>query len=81
FSSKLLDHEHYTRPEYFSGLKCPEVLLGGDHKKIAEWRLQQALGKTWLQRPDMLATKLDCNEKKLLLQYVANYLATHEDKA
>ncbi|MEE3003625.1 MAG: tRNA (guanosine(37)-N1)-methyltransferase TrmD, partial [Pseudomonadota bacterium] len=47
FSSKLLDHEHYTRPEYFSGLKCPEVLLGGDHKKIAEWRLQQALGKTW----------------------------------
>jgi tRNA (guanine37-N1)-methyltransferase len=55
FTAGLLDHPHYTRPEEIDGMKVPEVLLGGDHAAVARWRMKQALGRTWLQRPDMLA--------------------------
>ncbi len=54
FASGLLDWPHYTRPEEFAGLTVPEVLQSGDHAKIRRWRLKQALGKTWAQRPDLL---------------------------
>ena len=54
FENGLLDTGHYTRPETFMGQQVPEVLLSGDHQQIARWRLKQALGKTWLQRPDLL---------------------------
>jgi tRNA (guanine37-N1)-methyltransferase len=50
----LLDCPHYTRPEEFAGLRVPGVLLGGDHAAIARWRLQEALGRTWQRRPDIL---------------------------
>jgi len=63
FSSGMLDYPHYTRPEYFEGLKVPEVLLSGDHKKIADWRRQQALAVTKERRPDLLANSGD--ESKL----------------
>lgn len=81
FYSGLLDHDHYTRPDIFEGVKVPEVLLQGEHANINSWRLQQSLGKTWLNRPELLPAKLDCNQKELLLQYVANCLVTHEEKA
>jgi tRNA (guanine37-N1)-methyltransferase len=54
FEQSLLDWPHYTRPEDFQGLKVPEVLLGGDHKKIQEWRKKKALEATKRKRPDML---------------------------
>jgi len=54
FSAGLLEYPQYTRPEIFRGLKVPEVLLSGDHKKIAEWRRQQALERTRQWRPDLL---------------------------
>lgn len=54
FSSGLLDYPHYTRPECFENLRVPEVLLSGDHKKIAKWREQQALKVTEDRRPDLL---------------------------
>ena len=54
FTAGLLDHPHYTRPEEIDGMRVPEVLLGGDHAAIARWRLKQALGRTWLHRPDLL---------------------------
>ena len=57
FSSGLLDYPHYTRPECFEGLCVPEVLLGGDHKKIAAWRHEQALKITTERRPDLLSNK------------------------
>ena len=54
FIAGLLDHPHYTRPDVFDGVAVPDVLLTGDHKKIATWREKQALGKTWQKRPDLL---------------------------
>jgi len=54
FSNGLLEYPHYTRPEVFRGMKVPEILLSGDHAKIAEWRRQQALERTKKQRPDLL---------------------------
>ena len=50
----LLDYPHYTRPEEVDGVRVPEVLLSGDHQAIACWRQKQALGRTWLRRPDLL---------------------------
>jgi tRNA (guanine37-N1)-methyltransferase len=54
FSDGLLEYPHYTRPEDFRGMKVPEILLSGDHKKIATWRKEQALERTKKQRPDLL---------------------------
>ncbi|HAZ60370.1 MAG TPA: tRNA (guanosine(37)-N1)-methyltransferase TrmD [Gammaproteobacteria bacterium] len=54
FSSGLLDHPHYTRPELFEGLAVPPVLLGGDHRAIERWRREQALARTRERRPDLL---------------------------
>lgn len=55
FSAGLLEYPQYTRPAEYRGMKVPEILLSGNHQKIAQWRRQQALKKTWLQRPDLLA--------------------------
>lgn len=54
FSSGLLDHPHYTRPEVFEGLPVPPILLSGDHAAIARWRREQALSRTRERRPDLL---------------------------
>lgn len=54
FYSGLLDYPHYTRPSKFRGMKVPEVLLSGDHRKIEEWRLAQSLANTKKKRPDLL---------------------------
>ena len=54
FSEGLLDHPHYTRPTEFSGLRVPDVLLTGNHGKIARWRRAAALKKTQRNRPDLL---------------------------
>ncbi len=54
FMQGLLDCPHYTRPEEIHGYTVPAVLLSGDHKAIAQWRLQQALGRTWLRRPELI---------------------------
>lgn len=62
FEEGLLDCPHYARPEVFDGQQVPQVLLSGDHKAIADWRRQQALGRTWLRRPDLLQALLDADE-------------------
>ena len=54
FSNGLLEYPHYTRPENFRGMKVPDILLSGDHAKIAEWRHQQSLKRTKKWRPDLL---------------------------
>ena len=67
FMDGLLDHPHYTRPEEVEGYGVPKVLLSGDHAEIARWRSKQALGRSFLRRPDLLE-KLDLNvEQRLLL--------------
>jgi tRNA (guanine37-N1)-methyltransferase len=54
-ASGLLDHPHYTRPAEWNGLKVPDILLSGDHAKIAQWRATQALARTQQNRPDLLS--------------------------
>ncbi|HLC14611.1 MAG TPA: tRNA (guanosine(37)-N1)-methyltransferase TrmD [Thermodesulfovibrionia bacterium] len=54
FSLGLLEYPQYTRPREFRGCKVPDVLLSGDHKKIAQWRKEAALKKTAEKRPDLL---------------------------
>lgn len=54
FSTGLLEHPHYTRPREYRGMKVPEVLLSGDHKKIEEWRRDKSLKRTRERRPDLL---------------------------
>jgi tRNA (guanine37-N1)-methyltransferase len=54
FVDGLLDCPHYTRPEIFEGRAVPEVLLSGDHARIADWRAAQALKRTLDRRPDLL---------------------------
>ena len=67
FMEGLLDHPHYTRPELVDGRKVPDVLLSGDHAEIARWRMKQALGRSFLRRPD-LVEKLDLDgEQQALL--------------
>ncbi len=54
FSEGLLEYPQYTRPEVFRDMKVPDILLSGDHAKIAEWRRQQAIERTKKWRPDLL---------------------------
>jgi len=53
FQHGILDWPHYTRPAEFRGWKVPDVLLGGNHRAIAEWRQNEALRRTREQRPDL----------------------------
>ena len=70
FSDGLLDCPHYTRPENILNQDVPSVLLSGDHEKIRLWRLQQALGRTWLRRPDLLeGRELNKQEQELLDEF------------
>lgn len=70
FTDGLLDHPHYTRPESDGGWMVPEVLLGGNHEAIRIWRLKQALGRTWLKRPDLLEKRvLGREEGRLLAEF------------
>jgi tRNA (guanine37-N1)-methyltransferase len=67
FMEGLLDYPHYTRPEEIAERAVPEVLLSGDHARIARWREKQALGRSYERRPDLLG-KLDLtNEQQTLL--------------
>jgi tRNA (guanine37-N1)-methyltransferase len=71
FTANRLDYPHYTRPESIAGLEVPPVLLGGDHRAIARWRLKQSLGRTWQRRPDLLATQcLSAEEQALLTEFI-----------
>jgi tRNA (guanine37-N1)-methyltransferase len=62
----LLEHPHYTRPPEFRGMKVPEVLLSGDHRRIERWRRREALRATRDRRPDLLA-QAPLNEDDLRL--------------
>ena len=71
FAAGLLDCPHYTRPEKWpedaAGEKVPEVLLSGHHENIRRWRLKQALGRTWLRRPELLQARGMSKEEQALL--------------
>jgi tRNA (guanine37-N1)-methyltransferase len=74
FVAGLLDHPHFTRPEEFAGRRVPEVLQSGDHAAVRRWRLKQALGRTWLKRPDLIAARrLNAEERELLDEFVREH--------
>ena len=54
FEDGLLEYPHYTRPEMVDGMKCPEILLSGNHKAIKQWRKKQSMISTSRNRPDLL---------------------------
>lgn len=74
FSTGLLDWPHYTRPESYEGRDVPAVLMSGNHAAIQRWRTKQALGVTWLRRPDLLQRlELNGEQRKLLDEYIAEH--------
>jgi len=76
FMDGLLDYPHYTRPEAVNGLQVPDVLVGGHHAEIRRWRQKQALGRTWLRRPELLeAQSLDAEQQALLNEFISEYKA------
>ena len=67
FQDNLLEYPQYSRPEEWRGKKVPEVLLSGNHKKIAEWRREKSIERTLERRPDLLKkANLTEKEKKRL---------------
>lgn len=64
FEDGLLEHPHYTKPQRFEGFDVPEILLSGNHGKIAEWRRFMSLKETYHKRPDLLK-KLELSKKDL----------------
>ena len=70
FVDGLLDYPHYTRPEEYEGMRVPDVLLSGHHAQIERWRLKQALGRTWLRRPQLLQRRgMSVEEVSLLDEF------------
>jgi len=75
FSDGLLDYPHYTRPEQVDGEPVPAVLTSGDHQAIHRWRQKQALGRTWLRRPDLLeGLTLDETQQALLDEFIHEHM-------
>ncbi|HPF58722.1 MAG TPA: tRNA (guanosine(37)-N1)-methyltransferase TrmD [Candidatus Competibacteraceae bacterium] len=80
FMDGLLDCPHYTRPEEIDGRCVPPVLLSGDHTAIARWRRREALGRTWLRRPELLARqKLTAYDQQLLVEFTEKYQENKEN--
>ncbi len=72
FATGLLEYPHYTRPPEFRGWAVPEILQSGDHAKIAKWRREQALRRTWQKRPYLLANANLTEEDKKFLATLAD---------
>jgi len=68
FSDGLLDWPHYTRPPTLGEHPVPAALTSGDHAAIQRWRLRQALGRTWLRRPELLEKRGMSGEERQLLE-------------
>ncbi len=79
-ASGLLEYPHYTRPPEFRGWSVPEILLSGDHGRIARWRREQSLLRTWQRRPDLLqAALLSKLDRKFLDQLKASNVTDQPD--
>ena len=76
----LLDTPHYTRPETVDALQVPDVLLSGNHQAIQRWRNKQALGRTWLRRPELLDdVALDAEQQDLLNEFIREHKSAKTD--
>ena len=71
FMEGLLDYPHYTRPEKVGDNEVPKVLLSGDHARIERWRRKQALGRSFLRRPELIEKlELDDEQQALLDEFL-----------
>ncbi|AWC30858.1 tRNA (guanosine(37)-N1)-methyltransferase TrmD [Bacillus cytotoxicus] len=70
FSTGLLEHPHYTRPADFRGMKVPDVLMSGNHKKIDEWRHKESLRRTYTRRPDLLEGRELTKQEEIWLEQI-----------
>jgi tRNA (guanine37-N1)-methyltransferase len=70
FYNGLLDYPQFTRPREFKGMKVPEVLFSGDHKKINNWRMRKSLEKTLKLRPDLLKNRKLSSEEDIILNKI-----------
>lgn len=75
--NSLLEYPHYTRPADFEGQKVPDVLLSGNHAKIADWRFEESLRITGERRPDLLKkydyAHLTRKKRQLVEKYINKY--------
>ncbi|HEX5420856.1 MAG TPA: tRNA (guanosine(37)-N1)-methyltransferase TrmD [Gammaproteobacteria bacterium] len=79
FAAGLLGYPQYTRPEQIDGMRVPDVLLTGHHEAVRRWRLKQALGRTWLRRPQLLSGRALSREEAELLEEFKDQRASHCD--
>jgi tRNA (guanine37-N1)-methyltransferase len=80
FAEGLLEYPQYTRPRSIRGMEVPEVLLSGDHARIARWRREQAVRRTARVRPDLLAgVSLDAEEDQIARDEL-DRATTHEER-
>ncbi|MRX70572.1 tRNA (guanosine(37)-N1)-methyltransferase TrmD [Bacillus lacus] len=68
FSSGMLEHPQYTRPADYNGLKVPDILLSGNHRKIDDWRARESLKRTWERRPDLIEKTALTDQQKMWLK-------------
>ncbi|TWI73274.1 tRNA (guanine37-N(1)-) methyltransferase [Desulfobotulus alkaliphilus] len=79
FSEGLIEYAHYTRPPVYEGMAVPDVLLSGNHKAIASWRLETSLKRTFLKRPDLLEDRSFSREERSILQKWSREIARLAD--
>jgi tRNA (guanine37-N1)-methyltransferase len=82
FADGLLEYAQYTRPADFRGWRVPEVLLSGDHRRIAQWRRAQALARTLARRPDLVKARggLSDEEVRLLAEHGYSAVSPRESE-
>ena len=68
FKTGLLEYPQYTRPRDFMGMSVPDVLISGDHQKIADWKRKEALRRTYQRRPDLLVNRALTSEEEEWLE-------------
>jgi tRNA (guanine37-N1)-methyltransferase len=80
-ASGLLEYPQYTRPEDFRGMKVPEILLSGDHARIARWRREQIIRRTLERRPELLnKANLGLEDKKLVERLISGRSKVNKDR-
>jgi tRNA (guanine37-N1)-methyltransferase len=79
-ASGLLEYPHYTRPPEFRGWTVPDVLLSGDHARVAAWRREQSLRRTFERRPDLLRGALLTEADRTLLERITNQANDAQDQ-
>jgi tRNA (guanine37-N1)-methyltransferase len=80
FYNGILDYPHYTKPEIIDNMPVPDTLLSGNHREIVLWRRKQALGATFVKRPDLLKNvKLTKEDDRLLQEFITELKAKEDE--